>query len=167
MGKNMSLCITRLLQHREVNRGIIQVLTTKCPLARQPRDDPHYDLVIIAAIITRRGKDFLRGGSAPQCKFLMELRRRGEDKTRERGETERTRGDHGECSYLTASPISRDDGERNNPTVTVNIRHCEGNEERGVVYGVVSSLLSLSLSLFLSRVCVCITPRSEMAAEYG
>lgn len=89
----MSLCITRLLQHREVNRGIIQVLTTKCPLARQPRDDPHYDLVIIAAIITRRGKDFLRGGSAPQCKFLMELRRRvrGEDKEGQDKEKRRDR----------------------------------------------------------------------------
>lgn len=65
----MLLCVTLVLQRREVNRDITQVLTTKCPLARRPRDDPHYDLVIIATIITRRGKDFLRGGSAPQCKF--------------------------------------------------------------------------------------------------
>lgn len=73
----------------------------------------------------------------------MELRRRvrGEDKEgRDKGkrgrETERTRGERG---YVAASSISRNDGERNNPTVTVNMRHCEGNEERGVVYGVVSS----------------------------
>lgn len=59
----MSSCV---LQRRQVNHGITQVLTTKCPLARRPRDDPHYDLVIIAAIITRSGKDFLRGGSSMQ-----------------------------------------------------------------------------------------------------
>lgn len=87
----------------------------------------------------------------------MELRRRvrEEDKrwdgTRERGgETERTCGERG---YVIASPISRDDGERNNPTVTVNMRHCEGNEKRGVVYGVISSLF-----LSVSPSCMCITP---------
>lgn len=98
---------------------------------------------------------------------------RGEDKegrkTRERGgETERTRGDRGECGYVTASPISRDDGERNNPTVTVNMRHCEGNEKHDVV--VYDALFLVFFCLFLSRVCVCVcvyNPRSEMAAEYG
>lgn len=73
--RSMSSRVVRILERREVNSsGITQVVTTKCPPARRPRDDPHYDLVIIAAIITRRGKDFLRGGggTAPQCKFLME-----------------------------------------------------------------------------------------------
>lgn len=50
--------------------------------------------------------------------ILMEFRgRTRSERDRERKSKSRERG------YVIASSISRDDGERNNPTVTVNVRH--------------------------------------------